>query len=193
MKAKREAELRALAKLEKDKEERGQADELAGAMYEFFAAVYDGTTSSPLEDLRTEPQEASLPFPSPDSIHVVTEFGVVEESAIQNTTIVSAGGPSPWHFEQSEDEEMHAEMTEDVDEQDDDLMSVSPPPSSTVPNIMSEHESEDAHDEGEEADIDTDDLDTADDEAGNAEVVGAPILIGNDVSSSEHVGCAAVH
>ncbi|KAL6712245.1 hypothetical protein ACN47E_000122 [Coniothyrium glycines] len=165
LKAKKEAELRDLARLEKDKEERGQADELAGAMYEFFAAVYDEDAPTDNGDPRVASQEVSLPFPSPDSIHVLTEFGVVEELAIQNTTIVTAGGPSPWHFEQSEDEEMNAEMTEDVDEHGElpelatteqlshvMLAGGQPAP----PEHMSEGDSNDA---GEEADIDTDDFD----------------------------------
>lgn len=176
MKAKREAELRALAKLEKDKEERGQADELAGAMYEFFAAVYDGDAPRVNEEIRAELQDVILPFPSPDSIHVVTEFGVVEESAIQNTTIVSAGGPSPWHFDPSEeDEEMHAEMTEDVDEQEDPLMVQPTAQSITVADQIAIHDDETSNDTGEEADVDTDDLDAAE-EVGEVEGMQTPTM-----------------
>ncbi|KAH9859646.1 hypothetical protein IAQ61_011427 [Plenodomus lingam] len=132
VKAKKDAELRELARREKDKEERGQADELAGAMYEFFAGVFEEvatTTSEPVTSNECNSGNAintrasSLgdlvpPMPSPDSITVTTEFGVSEEAAHQITTTVSAAGPSPYHTSfDAQDEENQVEMTEDVGEQ----------------------------------------------------------------------------
>ena len=117
IKAKKEAEQRAIAKLEKDREERGQADELAGAMHEFFTQFYEDCIIT--NDFRPAigPLASSfseLPFPSPDSITVTTEFGVMEEPA--NVTTVSAAGPSPFHhtYDHSDEEENNVEMTEDL-------------------------------------------------------------------------------
>ncbi|KAL5114176.1 hypothetical protein ACEQ8H_007924 [Pleosporales sp. CAS-2024a] len=121
LRAKKEAELRAIAKREKDREERGQADELAGAMNEFFSALY-------VEDMITgfdhrvqdsgllEPfgNGSEFPLASPDSITVTTEFGVVQESG--TVTIISASGPSPHHqaFDNDTEDESNVEMTEDL-------------------------------------------------------------------------------
>ncbi|KAJ4992016.1 hypothetical protein SVAN01_02611, partial [Stagonosporopsis vannaccii] len=92
LKAKKDAELRAKAKLERDRLERGQADELAGAMNEFFAALYTADSDSlPVPDVSSYMSSfADLPLSSPDSITVTTEFGVLEETG--NVTIISAGG-----------------------------------------------------------------------------------------------------
>jgi hypothetical protein len=163
IKAKREAELRAIAKLEKDKEERGQADEVAGAMFEFFAGVYD------------EGPRHELPIPSPDSITVTTEFGVYQEPA--NVTMVSASGPSGWYYQSDEGNEV--EMTEHLlVEVEQELAQMHIPVSTHVQGMFAhildlpvevepEHvldeedeiEDELVNDTGEEADIDTDDLD----------------------------------
>ncbi|KAF1911441.1 hypothetical protein BDU57DRAFT_543322 [Ampelomyces quisqualis] len=121
LKAKREAEFRALARREKDREERGQADELAGAMNEFFSALYiqdmvDGfdnrVSDSDMTGLGGSASE--FPLASPDSITVTTEFGVVEESG--TVTIISASGPSPHHqvFDNDTEDENNVEMTEDL-------------------------------------------------------------------------------
>jgi hypothetical protein len=116
--AKREAELRAIAKLEKDREERGQADELAGAMNEFFAALYVSDIVAGFDSRVSEPTGHEFPLASPDSITVTTEFGVVEESG--TVTVISASGPSPHHqvFDNENDndteDESNVEMTEDL-------------------------------------------------------------------------------
>ncbi len=117
IKAKKEAEQRAIAKLEKDREERGQADELAGAMHEFFTQFYEEciiTNDFRPADGSLTASMSELPFPSPDSITVTTEFGVMEEPA--NVTTVSAAGPSPFHhsYDHSDEEENNVEMTEDL-------------------------------------------------------------------------------
>lgn len=139
VRAKKEAELRALARLAKDREERGQADELAGAVFEFFAGVFehaDAAESPSLvnaghaSDTRASPVGNILPLPSPDSITVTTEFGVVEEPAHVNVTTVSAG-VAPWqvhtahHYhpghpsspqQHHPEEESQVEMTENLHE-----------------------------------------------------------------------------
>jgi hypothetical protein len=166
--------VRALAKLEKDKEERGQADELAGAMFEFFAGVFDDGEG---------PRNESL-IACPDSITVTTEFGVIQEPA--NVTTVSAAGPSSlWsqHVYEQFDEGNEVEMTEHLLE-DIELelaqMHMHIPASTHVQGMFAhildlpvevepEHvldeedemevEDELVNDTGEEADIDTDDLD----------------------------------
>jgi hypothetical protein len=182
LKAKKAEEDRAKLKREKDKEERVQADELAGVMYEFFTGVYDESTV--FNDTSTDhrPSASSiheLPFPSPDSITVTTEFGVIAEPA--NITTVSAAGPSPYHhaYDQSDDEENNVEMTENLDEEEgiDILqqgMAQMQLPTNTHVHGMSAHilhvpvdvepehvqddspEDDHVNDTGEEADIDTD-------------------------------------
>ncbi|EUC43738.1 hypothetical protein COCMIDRAFT_100042 [Bipolaris oryzae ATCC 44560] len=163
--AKKEAEQRAMAKQKKDKEERGHADELAGAMYEFFSGVYHAD-----------------PIPSPDSITVTTVFGVTEEPA--HFTSITASGPSPFYtaYDHSDDEENNVEMTEHLHENIEALqheLSQMHLPPNTYANGMNTHvmhmpvelepqhvhaaegleEVEELNDAGEEADIDTDDLD----------------------------------
>jgi len=108
-----------MEKLQRDQEERGQADELAGAMYEFFAGVYDDdaimddttTVDGPSDSLTPD-----LPIPSPDSITVTTEFGVHAEPA--NLTTVTSSGPSSFHtaYDHSEDDDNNVEMTEHLQE-----------------------------------------------------------------------------
>ncbi|KAF2130568.1 hypothetical protein P153DRAFT_288937 [Dothidotthia symphoricarpi CBS 119687] len=180
LRAKKEAELRVKARLEKDREERGQADELAGALNEFLAAVgYDDE----IDYHATAPGEGymsssitELPLSSPDSITVTTEFGVLEETG--NVTIISAAGlPPSYHDnddndeeeEEQEEEESNAEMIEDLHddmhamtlEQHMALVHLSMQTSTTVitqhPPPAPQHE--DTNDTGEEADVDTDEVD----------------------------------
>ena len=154
------------------------ADDLAGAMYEFFAGVYD---DSPTMHNASQADRHELPIPSPDSITVTTEFGVIQEPA--NIITVTASGPSPFHsaYDQSDDEnnvEMTEHLYEDIGELQQSLnnMHMLIPPSTHVQGMFAhildlpvEVEPEHVHDEeddievsdtGEEADIDTDDLDT---------------------------------
>jgi hypothetical protein len=172
LKAKKAEEDRAKLKREKDKEERVQADELAGVMYEFFTGVYDESTASNDTSVDHRPSASSmheLPFPSPDSITVTTEFGVIAEPA--NITTVSAAGPSPYHhaYDQSDEEENNVEMTENLDEEEgidilqQEMAQMQLPASTHVPvDVEAEHVQDDSleddhvNDTGEEADIDTD-------------------------------------
>jgi len=143
VRARKDAELRTLARLAKDREERGQADELAGAVFEFFAGVFEhGDAAEPpsLVDIdhthdtagnstRAGSPDDVLPLPSPDSITVTTEFGVVEEPANVNVTTISVG-VAPWQVHTTHyhhpgyqaspqhypDEESQVEMTENLHE-----------------------------------------------------------------------------
>lgn len=110
IKAKRDAEQRAKAKLERDRLERGQADELAGAMNEFFTALYtEDTDAYPNPDMSNYLTPfADLPLSSPDSITVTTEFGVLEETG--NVTIISAGGTTH-PYDEADDEEYDEELS----------------------------------------------------------------------------------
>lgn len=190
-----------MAKQKKDEEERGQADELAGAMYEFFTGVYHDDPIAYDEANVDGPAflMGDLPIPSPDSITVTTEFGVVEEPA--NLTTISASGPSPFHtaYDHSDDEENNVEMTEHLHEEVETLqqgLAQMHLPQNTHADGMSAHithlpvevepehvhdeeeeEEEDVNDTGEEADIDTDDFDagaesTFVDEFGDETTVG---------------------
>ena len=102
--------MRAKAKLERDRLERGQADELAGAMNEFFTALYiENADASPIPDMSSYMTSLTdLPLSSPDSITVTTEFGVLEETG--NVTIISAGGATHPYDEVDDDEEYDEEL-----------------------------------------------------------------------------------
>lgn len=174
LRAKKEAEQRAIAKLEKDKEERGVADELAGAMNEFFAALYVDDLTADYDNL--VPGDTNLlvspateiPLASPDSITVTTEFGVLEETG--NVTIISAMGPSLLHhaFDNTDtEEENNVEMTEDLDNMPELQQDLSPllqvvhmtaQPQPTALQAEMQDLDDDLTDAGEEADIDTDDF-----------------------------------
>lgn len=169
--AKKEAELRAIAKIEKDKEERGLADELAGAMNEFFAALYVDDLASGADNL--VPSNATLhgssstnelPLASPDSITVTTEFGVLEETG--NVTIISASGPSPHHaaYDNDTEDESNVEMTENLHNDHIPMphSHLQPSQHSSTPHLDHMQDlsaDEDTNDTGEEGDIDTDDFD----------------------------------
>lgn len=111
--------MRAKAKIERDRLERGRADELAGAMNEFFTALYtEHADATPTPDMSTYMSSfADPPLASPDSITVTTEFGVLEETG--NVTIISAGGAAHPYDEADEndddfdDELDYAHMHED--------------------------------------------------------------------------------
>jgi hypothetical protein len=168
LKTKKEAELWAIARLEKDKEERGVADELAGAMNEFFTALYEDDMLAGYDDLVSGLDHMLTNAASPDSITVTTEFGVVEETG--NMTIISASGPSPHHhaFDNTDtDEENNVEMTEDLHDDMHGLHHDLPPaylPPHTLASSLATlnmevgHVEETLNDTGEEADVDTDDF-----------------------------------
>lgn len=187
-KAKKEAELRAIAKLEKDREERGAADELAGAMNEFFTALYVDDMAAGYDDYITSANGgygsssmSEMPLASPDSITVTTEFGVLEESG--TVTIISANGPSPHHaaYDNDTEEENNVEMTEDLHDEmsvehgsgsgaSNSLAPVASPLSTTtalqvnaidpsIEHMQDLSDDDDMNDTGEEGDVDTDDFD----------------------------------
>jgi hypothetical protein len=117
IKAKKDAELRAIAKIERDRLERGQADELAGAMNEFFTALYTQNSDAYPGGLDASSYLASsfsgeLPLPSPDSITVTTEFGVLEETG--NVTTISAGPYLHAYDDAAEDDEEEEHEEEDA-------------------------------------------------------------------------------
>jgi hypothetical protein len=149
-------------------------------MFEFFTTVYDESTTLPTTDGPSASTIHELPIPSPDSITVTTEFGVMEEPA--NMTTISASGPSAYHaaYDHSSDEENNVEMTEDVNQDVEALqqglaqMHLTPVPGMSAHilhlpvDVEPEHvhddneeegQPEEVNDTGAEADIDTDDLD----------------------------------
>lgn len=158
MKAKIEAERRAQAMMEKEKEERGQADEIAGAVFEFFESllpqVLGDVTHAPDPDVRPDLPDPVVP--SPDSITVTTVFGVHEEP--NNVTVISASAPAPaptyvtYDFidpEEGNPEEMNEHLEEvDVTEtaMDDGSSADTQDP-------------DDDDDDGDDGDMDTDDFD----------------------------------
>jgi hypothetical protein len=141
-------------------------------MYEFFAGVYDESPFTYNAD------HHDLPIPSPDSITVTTEFAVIQEPA--NITTVSTSGPSPFYsaydpFEDDNEVEMTEHLHEDVEEMQQALVHMHIPPSTHVQgmfahildlpvevepeHVVDDEDDEQVNDTGEEADIDTDDLD----------------------------------
>ncbi|PSN73732.1 hypothetical protein BS50DRAFT_481724 [Corynespora cassiicola Philippines] len=93
-KLKEDAERVARERMKKEKEERGRADEMAGAVFEFFSSLMPMTMEE-VSQLPAEDEDGAefieLPVPSPDSITVTTEFGVSEEP--NNVTVITAVGP----------------------------------------------------------------------------------------------------
>ena len=162
LRAKKEAELRALAKLEKDREERGHADELAGALNEFFAALYTGGPDNALSAAAgagagSVSPNLEFPLSSPDSITVTTEFGVLQETG--NLTVITAGGAYLQDYvdvndADDADEDDGVEMTEHLHEEQHDSSS-----SSIMTTTTQQHPS--SNDMGDEAEVDTDDASMA--------------------------------
>ncbi|KAF2642625.1 hypothetical protein P280DRAFT_516396 [Massarina eburnea CBS 473.64] len=153
MKAKREAELRAREKMEKEKEIRARADEMAGQLNEFFAFLLpqiegdiaqlsiseQGNEADAVPEL---PELGDTPEPSPDSITVTTVFGVHEEPS--DITAITASGPA--HTATVSEGGSSAGSEAALVEMIDDLEAVG--------------DSENAqHDDGDDADVDTDDFD----------------------------------
>ena len=145
IKAKEEAELRAKERMEKEREDRGRADNVAGAAYEFWTLM--GEIMEELSHVDDDlPFASEPPVPSPDSITVTTEFGVSEEPS--NITIITGGLPTTY-------------TTAAAIEEIEDLALAD---NSTAPPVALDFsitlQAEDmADDEGEEAALDGDDFD----------------------------------
>jgi hypothetical protein len=153
--------------MEKAKEERGQADEMAGAVFEFFASLLPqvmndmSQSSSSVQGGDTDPRPDLMPemvlpdtvIPTPDSITVTTVFGVHEEPS--NVTVISASGPPPTHVAHELGQPEDAVM----DTANEHLEQV------TIATTAEEHDDfpvvvdEDLNDDGDDGDIDTDDFD----------------------------------
>ncbi|KAJ4359693.1 uncharacterized protein N0V89_000249 [Didymosphaeria variabile] len=100
-------ERRARERMEKEKRGRNQADELAGAVFEFFKSLYtddnvddDGPSITHQENVDLVNQNTVIAasgnqLPSPDSITVTTVFGVHEEPS--NFTVISGPSALPYH------------------------------------------------------------------------------------------------
>jgi hypothetical protein len=131
--------------LEREKEERGQADEMAGAVFEFFASLLPQVMQdmAPPSDTNARPDPPETLIPSPDSITVTTVFGVHEEPS--NVTVISASAPAPsyasYEFVEHEDEDIE-ELNEHLENVD-----------------MGETVADTQDDDGDDGDIDTDDFD----------------------------------
>lgn len=156
LKAKQEAELRALERMEKEKEDRGKADNVAGAAYEFWTLM--GEVMEELNDYvddESPDMVLELPVPSPDSITVTTEFGVHEEPS-NIITVTAAGPPILPEYMLAEEEDTFNQTTP------------TPPNNVTILPLalhlesspQTEEFTEDmADDEGDDAIFDDDDLD----------------------------------
>lgn len=153
--AKKEAEQRAKERMEKEKEDRGKADSVAGAAYEFWTLMGEIMDELNNEDNLTDSM-LELPVPSPDSITVTTVFGVSEEP--NNVTVITAGpGPAPSSAEIEEVSEQEAQQEELIED------AVLPDNTTAPPvalDLSIEVEAEEmADDEGDDADFNEDDFD----------------------------------
>ncbi|KAF2796200.1 hypothetical protein K505DRAFT_238316 [Melanomma pulvis-pyrius CBS 109.77] len=179
--AKEEADRRAENKKIKELEERGQADDMAETVYEFFNSLY--STLPPdlvatVAHIDIEDDEdgighdtitaAELAAPTPDSITVTTEFGVSEEPT--NITTITAGTPPP--LAPITEAEVGTGTLEDLNQNILDMGSASQETSTEAPvatmitDQMHTDTDTDADetlgDEDEDAGVDTDDFDAVD-------------------------------
>lgn len=159
MKAKKEAEMRAREKMEKEKEIRERADEIAGQVNEFFTflipqveeTIAEPSAAEQGEDLDPRPESDSIStqVPSLDAITVTTAFGVHEEP--NNVTTITAAGPayttttSTGEVSQPEYEPTLLELMYEADIADEE--------------DAADVEGGSSHDDGDDADVDTDDFD----------------------------------
>lgn len=176
-KARLEAELLARQKLEREKAGRSQADELAGAVFEFFKSLYtddhedDGPsiTHQEIVDLVHQnpiAEESSL-IPSPDSITVTTVFGVHEEP--NNTTVISGPSDATHHqlyaAEEHQDadlnlvEHMLQEGDYEFSESEIDELLAGGVDNSNIDSILDNDVDSVDNDDGDDGDADTDDFD----------------------------------
>lgn len=174
-------ERRARERMEKERRGRSQADELAGAVFEFFKSLYtDDDIDYDNEPSITHQENVDLvnhntilgatgnQIPSPDSITVTTVFGVLEEPS--NVTVIS--GPSGNMHHQAhaaeEDETSDFEHIEQLlqegdssafSEADLDALLASGVDASEVDTLLGVDTDSNMNDDGDDADIDTDDFD----------------------------------
>jgi hypothetical protein len=122
IKAKEEAKRRAEERMVQEKEDRGKADNVAGAAYEFWTLLGEVT-----EEFYHD-QNVEIPIPSPDSITVTMEFGVSEEAS--NITAITAGHAPPVVTEQDvqHEEEEEVQVQEHIPVQDTTAPEIEAPP-----------------------------------------------------------------
>ncbi|KAF1956873.1 hypothetical protein CC80DRAFT_534870 [Byssothecium circinans] len=155
MKAKKEAEQRAKEKMEREKETRARADEMAGQLNEFFALILPQIEENIAQLDITEQGNDADAIPelgdiiSPDSTTVTTVFGAHEEPS--NVTAISASGLA---YTASLNEGLPAGLGPESVQMIDDLEAVD---GNDLPDFVEVEDPQ--HDDGDDADIDTDDFD----------------------------------
>jgi hypothetical protein len=158
VRAKQEAERRLKERMKKEMEDRGKADSVADAAFEFWTLMGDVWTELQHDEGETTNIHYELPATiSPaDSITVTTEFGVSEEPS--NITTITSTAPFPTHdmFEMDHaDEDDQGEEVLEPGAEDDTALSVSDdstaaPPTPGSPELLP---ADLADDEGDEADL----------------------------------------
>lgn len=173
-------ERRARERIEKERRGRNQADELAGAVFEFFNSLYthddvddDGPSITHQENVDVVGQHATVnvsgnQLPSPDSITVTTVFGVHEEPS--NVIVIS--GPSTFsnHYahasEEAEtsdfdamDELMQGSHIVTLNEADLGAFLAGGVNAPDIDSLLGIDTDSNMNDDGDDADIDTDDFD----------------------------------
>jgi hypothetical protein len=146
--------------MEREKEERGQANELAEAVHEFWSFLMGEAETQydpSLDAAGDSAPHSDLPVPSPDSITVTTEFGVTQEP--NHFAVIVSTAPPP-AFDIDDDVEHEPGLSESHSPQEFQL-----PSNSTAPplafDVHMELQATDMadDDEGHDADLDEDDLD----------------------------------
>lgn len=155
--------------MEEEKKERGRANELAEAVHEFWSFLLgeDATQPVPLEhDAAGSGAQIELSAPSPDSITVTTEFGVMQEpnhfAVIVSTA--AAAHQSPPSGDEDDDEVGEANNHDGLQTLQSAIEAIQQVFDTTAPpaalDVHMELQAADmADDEGHDGDLDEDDFD----------------------------------
>lgn len=174
-------ERRARERMEKERRGRNQADELAGAVFEFFKSLHahddveddDGPSITHQENVDLTSQSTTVTangnqFPSPDTITVTTVFGVHEEPS--HVTVISGPASFPSHHAHASEETqasdydpiaelMHGGHIVTLNEADFDAFLAGGFNAPDIDSLLGIDTDSNMNDDGEDGDIDTDDFD----------------------------------
>lgn len=176
IRAKQQAELRLRERIKKELEDRGKADSVADAAFEFWTLMGEVWTEFQPNDEEENDTSAThyevLATPSPaDSITVTTEFGVSAEPS--NITTITAAPPTTpnvpeldgqeidHHHEDNEHEPHHGDTEDEAALSVSDNSTAAP---GTTPDSPDTLPADMADDEGDDADLDDLDDDFDDEE-----------------------------
>ncbi|KAL5376374.1 hypothetical protein PMIN02_011818 [Paraphaeosphaeria minitans] len=176
-------ERRARERMEKERRGRNQADELAGAVFEFFKSLSthddvdedDGPSITHQENVDLASQSTAINatsnhLPSPDSITVTTVFGVHVHEEPSNVTVISGPSTFPNHYAHSSEgaetsadvmgDPMHGSHIVTLSEADLGAFLAGGVNAPDIDSLLLGVDTDsNMNDDGDDADIDTDDFD----------------------------------